>query len=392
MLLTLGFNTAATPQSSAQSPLRGGPTLIQTDTIPDIGKTPVPRQHKEEPRGKRYAAIVMDASTGEILYERNAATPLNPASTTKIMTSYLVFEALREGKLTLDQKLTVSTYAGKFGGPSYRTNLGLRKGAKITVRDALKAILVHSSNDASVVLAEAVSGSEAKFAKKMNATAARLGMTSSHFVNANGWPDRPLDRQKASVRDMALLCQAIVSDFPQYTSFFNQRHFTYKNTSYENTNRLLMDDYEGLDISKTGWVRESGSNLVASAEKDGKRVIAVVFGAKNRFERKDDMTLLLDYGFLRFQNPEAVYPPTPEQYIRAEMLAVRQLPLRRIEPRPLVRLTSAADSLTIKVPVIPLREAFFTATEPLTRKEKRDARKKEKQIAREKMPLHRRDN
>jgi D-alanyl-D-alanine carboxypeptidase len=406
-LLTLGFNIAATPpQATAQTIPSFNVTVCDTiqNTTPDNTKTSsLPRQHTELPRGNKYAAVVMDSSTGEVFYERNADKPLNPASTTKVMTSYLVFEAIRDGKLSLDQKLTVSAYAGKFGAPAYSTNLGLKTGQKITVRDALKGILVHSSNDAAVVLAEAVSGTEAKFAKKMNETAERLGMTSSHFVNANGWPDRPLDRQKTSAHDLALLCRAIVVEYPEKMEFFNQHDFTYtcktskgkviKKTTYKNTNFQLMDSYEGLDMSKTGWVRESGSNLVASAERDGHRVIAVVLGAKNKDERKEDMTLLLDYGFLRFDYPDAVYPPTPEQYKAAEILAARDtIRLERIEPRPIVLLpTLTPDTLALRTSAMP-SFSVSVPTKQEVKEERKEERKKEKAAIREKMALNRRED
>lgn len=262
----------------------------------------------EPQRSSRYASVVINAANGEVLYERNADKQLRPASTTKILTAYLTFEALQNGTLTLDQELTVSRRAAQ----QARTNLAMitpvtitdKKTGKrrtehrqtirsITVENALKGMLVHSANDAAVVLAEAIGGSVEGFADKMNATAARLGMTDTHFMNPNGMPHT---QQYTTVSDMAKLSAAVIADFPDQYHFFGNRTFRYNGTNYRNYNNLL-GSYDGVDGLKTGYIHTSGFNLSASAIRDGQRVIAVVFGADNPTQRKADMTILLDYGF-----------------------------------------------------------------------------------------------
>lgn len=274
---------------------------------PVLAQNNKPAEPPEPTRSSRYASIVIDAASGQTLYERNADKELRPASTTKVMTAYLVFEALRAGNLRLDQELNVSVRAAS----QERTNLAMMRTTttkdkngkrrtqtrqvihKITVENALKGMLVHSANDAAIVLAEAIGGSVEGFATKMNATAQRLGMEDSHFMNPNGLPH---SRQYTTVTDMAKLSAAVIRDFPEYYHFFGIRNFTYNGVSYRNYNNLL-GSYDGVDGLKTGFIQTSGFNLTASAERDGQRIIAVIFGADNSAQRKADMTILLDYGF-----------------------------------------------------------------------------------------------
>ena len=282
LALTLAFQAVAVPNAAA------------------IAQTPPP----EHPRPDRYAAIVIDAETGTTLFERDGDQQLRPASTTKVMTAYLTFKALREGRLTLDQRLDVSSYAGNMP----RTNLALKqhKIKTITVEDALKGMLVHSANDAAVVLAEAVGGDTAGFAAMMNETAKNIGMTGTNFVNPNGLPD---DNQYSTVQDMAKLSDAVIHDFPEYYEFFNTRTFRFNGVTYKNYNNML-GSYPGADGLKTGWISSSGYNLTASAARDGHRVIGVVFGARTPVERKKDMTELFDYGLeVMAKAPPAVLLP-----------------------------------------------------------------------------------
>jgi D-alanyl-D-alanine carboxypeptidase len=275
----------------------------------------------EPARADRYASIVVDAQTGQTLYARDGNQQLRPASTTKIMTAYLTFEALRNGTLRLDQELTVSRRAAS----QERTNLAMLRTVtvtdkktgkkrteqqqvirKITVEDALKGMLVHSANDAAVVLAEAIGGSVEGFAVKMNGAAAKIGMNESHFMNPNGLPHA---RQYTTVSDMAKLSAAVIAEYPEYYHFFGNRTFRYNGISYRNYNNLL-GSYDGVDGLKTGYIRTSGFNLAASAERDGKRIVAVVFGADNPAQRKADMIVLLDYGFAALGGLQK--PPLPQ--------------------------------------------------------------------------------
>lgn len=237
----------------------------------------------------RYAGIVIDAETGAILYERHADQRLYPASLTKIMTLYMTFEALERGKLRLDQKLPVSRRAAG-QTPSV---LGLKRGDRISVRDAILALITKSANDVATVLAEAQAKSELDFALAMTRKARELGMKRTRFRNATGLPNR---RQYSTARDMARLARALIRDFPQYYKLFSTRRFTYKGRKFPNHNNLLAS-YKGADGIKTGYIRASGFNLVASAQRNGRRLIGVVFGGRTAKRRDAQMARLLDRGF-----------------------------------------------------------------------------------------------
>lgn len=237
----------------------------------------------------RYASIVIDASTGDVLHEINADTRNYPASLTKMMTLYLAFEALDKGRLQPKQKLMVSRRASRM--PASR--LGLRRGTTISVEDAVLALVTKSANDAAVVIAEALAGSELKFARRMTRKAAALGMTRTSFRNASGLHNR---RQLSTARDMATLAQALIRDFPRYYIYFSTKTFRYKGRSYRNHNELLKT-YGGTDGVKTGYTRASGYNLAASTIRNGRRLIAVVFGGKSAKSRDRHIASLLDKGF-----------------------------------------------------------------------------------------------
>ena len=220
------------------------------------------------PAHARYASVVMDAESGTVLYSRNADTRNYPASLTKIMTLYLLFEALERGQLSLNQKLTVSRRAAG-QAPS---RIGLRRGQKMSVREVILALAVKSANDAAVVAAEVLAKSEVTFARLMTKRARELGMKGTTFRNASGLPNRG---QKSTARDMAILARALLRNFPQYYDNFSTRKFRYKNRTYRNHNRLLTQ-YSGTDGIKTGYIRASGYNVVASVERNGRRLIGVV--------------------------------------------------------------------------------------------------------------------
>lgn len=233
-----------------------------------------------------YAAIVIDASTGRVLHASNADTPNFPASLTKMMTLFMAFEALDKGTLALHQPLRVSKRAA--GQPA--SKLGLKKGETITVDDAIRALSVKSANDVATVIAEALGGTEIKFAQMMTARARELGMTRTSFRNASGLPNK---RQKSTARDMSILAQALINGLPDYYGYFSVPTFKYKGKKYSNHNSLLKD-YAGTDGIKTGYIRASGFNLVASTERNGVRLIGVVFGGKTADRRDRQMQSLLN--------------------------------------------------------------------------------------------------
>lgn len=239
----------------------------------------------------RYASIIMDFETGEILRSRRADTQLYPASLTKMMTLYLLFEALDEGKVTLDQQFTTSRKASG----QQPSKLGLAAGEKIRVEDTILALSVRSANDVAMVVAESLGGSEAGFARMMNAKAAELGMTRTVFRNPHGLPNR---QQVSTARDMARLARAIYADYPQYTHYFSATSFRYKDLTWRGHNHL-MNRYDGMDGLKTGYINASGFNLASTAKRDGRRIIGVVFGGRTAASRDEHMAELLDLGFRR---------------------------------------------------------------------------------------------
>ncbi len=220
----------------------------------------------------------------------NAAdSPRYPASVTKVMTFYLVFEALAAGRLHLNDQIVVSPLAA--AQPA--TKLGLRAGETISVEDAMHAMAVHSANDMAVALAEKIGGTESRFAAMMTLKAQQLGMVNTRYVNANGLPD---SRQTSSAHDIAILTRAILRDYPQYYSFFSQEQFTYRGKTMVNTNHLL-GKMPGVDGLKTGFTNAAGFNLDASAMRNGNRLIAVVMGSSSSAVRNANVEGLLLTGF-----------------------------------------------------------------------------------------------
>lgn len=237
----------------------------------------------------KYASIVMDAETGQVLHAANADTRKFPASLTKMMTLYMTFEALESGKLTLEQRLPVSARAAGMA-PS---KLGLKAGDRVRVEDCVLGLVTKSANDCAVVLAEAIGGSEMNFAKLMTAKARSIGMTRTTFKNASGLPN---SGQLSTARDMARLSQALLQDHKKYYGFFSTKSFTYRGITHNNHNRL-MARYDGMDGLKTGFIRASGFNLAASAVRDGRRLIAVVFGGQSATWRDNHLAGLMDKAF-----------------------------------------------------------------------------------------------
>lgn len=236
-------------------------------------------------------SLLFDPATEEVLSQDRAGEPWYPASLTKLMTAYVVFQKIKAGELTMDQKVPVSELAHS-QPPS---KIGVPAGKTVSVNFAIQALLVHSANDMAYVLAEAVSGSVAAFSADMNAQAQRLGMTGSHFVNPNGLFDH---RHISTARDIAILASALLREFPEHSHYYSQRSLAVGERKLSNRNALLrqMPEADGM---KTGFVCSSGFNLVATASKDGHRLAAVIFGANNGKHRADLAEMLLVDGFSR---------------------------------------------------------------------------------------------
>ena len=237
----------------------------------------------------RYAAIVVDAESGEVLFARHADSRRYPASITKVMTLYLAFEALTEGKVKLDDVLTVSPRAAS-QPPS---KLGLAAGQTITLDDAMKATAVRSANDMAMAIAEHVGGSNDRFAARMTQKAQELGMTQTRYYNPNGLPD---SRQVTTARDLSILARAIMRDYPQYYTYLGQHDWAYNGREYRNTNGLLHSG-NGYDGMKTGYTNASGFNLAASAVRGNKRLITIVLGGRSTASRNAHVAALMDTGF-----------------------------------------------------------------------------------------------
>jgi len=237
----------------------------------------------------RYASIVVDADTLDIIHARQIDELRYPASLTKVMTLYLTFDAIDRGELRLEEKLITS----KTAAATPPVGLGLTTGQAITVNHAIQAVAVRSANDAAVVLAERLAGSEEMFAVRMNEKARELGMIKTTFKTANGLPHPD---QKTTARDMAKLSMAVLNNHRRYYHYFGQKHFTWKGESKKNTNSLLHW-LVGVDGFKTGYTRASGYNLTISAQRDGRRLIAVVLGGASGKSRNQHMQDLVERGF-----------------------------------------------------------------------------------------------
>ncbi|WP_299443327.1 D-alanyl-D-alanine carboxypeptidase [uncultured Rhodospira sp.] len=271
----------------------------------------------------RYAAIVVDATSGRILHGRHIDTQRYPASLTKMMTLYMLFEAIDTGRVSMETRLRVSTRAA--GQPA--SKLGLRAGSTITVRDAIRALVTKSANDVATVVAEALGDTEIGFARLMTEKAHQLGMRSTSFRNASGLPN---SGQKSTARDMATLSLSLLRHFPHHYHFFSTTSFRYQGHIYTGHNHL-MKRYAGADGLKTGYISASGFNLAFSATRHGRRLVGVVYGGRTARSRDDHMAELMDKGFQVVA--QAGYSPFTGQD-RIRVVARPDLPSGAPPPRP----------------------------------------------------------
>lgn len=249
---------------------------------------------------EKYASIVIDAETDTVLHARHADAPRYPASLTKVMTLYMLFDEIKAGRISLDDRLTVSKTAAR-QPPS---NLRLSAGDTISVRDAIDALVTKSANDVAVVVAEKIGGSEDRFAALMTVKARTLGMNSTNFYNASGLPD---SRQLSTARDMAVLAEAVLEDHPEYYHSFSTTQFDWGGRSYKNHNKLL-GRVDGVDGIKTGYTRASGFNLMASSMRGDRRIITVMLGGRTSGARNRHVTELIEAAFHSFEGPTGNAP------------------------------------------------------------------------------------
>lgn len=319
-----------------------------------------------------YAAFVMDARTGETLYSHNADTRLHPASLTKMMTLYLAFQAIERGEISLDSLVKISKHAA--AQPPSR--LGLKPGQKIALRHLIRAAAIKSANDAATAIGEAIGGSEAEFAKKMSRTAKAIGMNGTTFANANGLTAKG---HLSTAHDMSILGRRLFYDFPQYYNIFSRRETDAGLADVANTNRRFLDAYKGADGIKTGFTNAAGFNLTASAERNGVRIIATVFGGTSTAQRNAKMAELLDLGFASAKPGRKAVPPPPvevqepalvaaadpvpgKETVAAKTLRVSGLVGKSLRPRPRPA-TAPAEVLVAAVP-----QAAAPAAKPAARR------------------------
>jgi D-alanyl-D-alanine carboxypeptidase (penicillin-binding protein 5/6) len=247
---------------------------------------------------KAEVALLVDHATGAVLFEKNADKPFPPASLTKMMTVAVAFREVKEGRLSLDGAFPVSEHAWRTGGaPSHTSAMFAPIHSDVTVSDLFQGIMVQSANDGAITLAEGLAGSEGAFAEKMNARAKELGMTATSFANPTGLPD-PGNRTTA--RDLVRLAEELITAYPEFYKIYSQPEFTYNKIRQFNRNPLLKS-FPGSDGIKTGYIKESGYNLVGSAVQNGQRLIVVIGGAASDKERGDDARKLLEWGFRNFE-------------------------------------------------------------------------------------------
>lgn len=309
---------------------------------------------------RAYAGIVLDAKSGKVLYESAADAARYPASVTKVMTLYILFEELKAGRLKLSSRLTVSKHAAA----AVPTKLGLKAGSTIKVEDAIKSLVTLSANDMARVIAEAIEGTESAFANRMTRTARALGMSRTTYANASGLPD---NRQVTTARDQARLGVAIYEHFPDYYKYFQTRSFTYNGRSYGNHNRLL-GSVSGVDGIKTGYIRASGYNLLTAARTDNRHIVVVGFGFDSGASRNAKVTSLVKKYLPKARSgtylATAVIPkPSGGGY------AVALAPPRDPAPTPdfrkdtaLVFVVASADTQAVLTPPQPLPPPVEAAT------------------------------
>ena len=303
----------------------------------------------------RYASLVIDARSGAELSARYANTKRYPASLTKIMTLYMVFDALERGTWTMKTRLPISRRASR----QPQTNLGLRAGETITVDQAIRALVVRSANDVAAAVGEKMAGTERAFAVRMTRMARKLGMKQTTFRNASGLPNR---KQVSTARDMAKLAIAIHADFPQFYHFFDDRRFRFRGRIYRNHNKLL-GRYAGTDGIKTGYIGASGFNLLASVKRNGHHLVGVVFGGRTSARRNRHMMELLDKGFRKMvrtpRRPRPALPKPRPDHIAPEIAVARAADSTTTGPLPKPRPDHIAPEVAVA------RAAYSTTTGPL---------------------------
>lgn len=285
LAVTPGLVAAADEPAAAAAPAVVSSAGATVQTVDALSNIPAPVIDAK-------AWLLLDANSGQVIAASNPQEAVEPASLTKIMAAYVVFDALENGRLSLDQKVHVSEKAWKTEG----SRMFIDPNTEVSVDDLLQGLIVQSGNDATVALAEAVGGSESAFVALMNQEAKELGLTGTHFVNSPGLPD---EDHMTSVQDLAVLTRALVQRFPQYMHYYSQKEYTYNNIRQSNRNRLLWVD-DTIDGLKTGHTKSAGYCLVTTALRDERRLISVVVGASSESSRAESSLKLINWGYKNF--------------------------------------------------------------------------------------------
>lgn len=278
-------------------------SLLANPIIPVLAQPQQPTYVPSTPNVQGSGYILMEATSGKILAEKNANERMPPASLTKLMSLYIISNAIKSGQIKLDDKVHISAKAWKTEG----SRMFVKAGDEVLVSDLLQGIIVASGNDATVAMAEHVAGTEETFTNMMNQQAKQLGMNDSHFTDSTGLPDPD---HYSTAHDLAILTQAYIKNFPEEYNYYSEKWFTYNGIKQPNRNRLLWR-YQYADGLKTGHTNEAGFCLVASAKKDGMRLISVVLGEPNDLARTEDSIRLLNYGFRFFETRKLYAASTP---------------------------------------------------------------------------------
>lgn len=304
-----GSKTHAKQTSAKQTSVKQT-TLRKASVKQASSKLRKTKYYRSAPKVEQFSALVVNADTGQVLYEKNAGGTRYPASLTKMMTLYLTFDAIKKGRLTLDTDLPVSVKAAS----QPQTNIALEPGENISVRDAIESVVVRSANDSAMVLAEGVGRTEFNFALMMTQKARELGMKDTVFRNPNGLPD---NAQHTTAYDMAKLAIALRRDFPDYYPFFKLTSFTYNGITYPGHNRV-MERYSGADGVKTGYIRASGFNLVTSVKRSNYNIVGVIMGGTSANSRDNQMIAMLDRTFAQLGGSEKNVAGVPGNRTDAE--------------------------------------------------------------------------
>lgn len=294
---------------------------------------------------KSYA--LMDYDSGELIAAMNPDEKVAPASITKVLTTYIVFDEIKQKRLSPDDEVLISEKAWRQGIDSSESRMFIRVGTQVKLIDLLRGIIIQSGNDATVAVAEHVAGSETVFADLMNQYAARLGMKNSHFADASGLPD---PNHYTTARDLTVLARALIHDFPDWYKIFAERDFTYNKIHQPNRNGLLEKD-PSVDGIKTGHTSEAGYCLLTSAVRDGRRLISAVMGTKSWAAREQSSLELLNYGFRFFDTTSLFGPGKPAQTVRVYKGKLDDIAVGTLEPVALALPRGSADKLQVSAQI-----------------------------------------